>query len=355
VSPSAKVGGKPVKARRKSIALALQGGGSHGAFTWGVLDALLEDGRLDITAISGTSAGSMNAVLVAYGMEQGGAVRAQQLLRQFWVSVAQCGAFSPLQPTLFDKIWGNNNPEYSPLFIGTDFLTRFLSPYQFNPLGLNPLRDVLLDLIDFDKLRACKKIGLYISATNVRTCGLKVFHGHAVTVEAVLASACLPMMFKAVEIAGEHYWDGGYMGNPTLYPLIHATQEQDIMIVQINPIMRPDVPMTAPTILDRINEISFNASLIHELRGLVRINKLIKANHLTQGAEGLRHLHLHMVQDEALMAGLSCGSKMNANYDFLLTLRDAGRQAAETWLAAHFDRIGEDSTLDLKRLGITFE
>ena len=257
---------------RKIISLALQGGGSHGAFTWGVLDEILADERLEIEAISGTSAGSMNAAVAAYGLEIGGIEQARKLLKQFWVNVAQIGALSPIQPTLFDRLTGNHNLDYSPAFLGFDFLSRMLSPYQFNPLGLNPLREILLDLIDFERLGRCTRIELYISATNVRTCGLKVFHGHEVTADALLASACLPFMFKAVEIGGDSYWDGGFMGNPTLYPLIHKCRTQDIVIVQINPIFRPDVPMTSSAILDRINEISFNSSLLHELRGLTSIS-----------------------------------------------------------------------------------
>lgn len=345
------VGSKAQPAEKKPVALALQGGGSHGAFTWGVLDALLESGKFDITAISGTSAGSMNAVIAAYGLEHGGAPKARAMLQSYWERIAQCGVFSPLQPTLFDRMTGNSYLEYSPIFMGLDFMTRFLSPYQFNPLGLNPLRNLLEEMIDFEKLRHCQAIELYISATNVRTSGLKVFPTKEVTVDAVLASACLPFMFKAVEIDGEHYWDGGYMGNPTLYPLIHATEAQDIIIVQINPINRPDVPKTATSILDRINEISFNSSLIHELRGLLHINKLIKANHLTNGTFGLRHLHLHMIADETLMGTLSYASKLNTDFEFLTQLRDAGRKAAQAWIEKHYAMVGHDCTVDFAHLG----
>jgi NTE family protein len=340
-------------ADRKPVALALQGGGSHGAFTWGVLDALLEDGRLHIQAISGTSAGSVNAVLTAYGLEQGGPEKARALLKQFWLRLAQYGVFSPLQPSLLDRMTGNNNLDYSPIFFGLDLMTRMLSPYQFNPLGLNPLRELLRELVDFEVLRRCRAIELYISATNVRSCGLKVFHAREVTEDAVLASSCLPFVFKAVEINGEHYWDGGYMGNPTLYPLIHETGNCDIVIVQINPIRREDVPMNAATIMDRINEISFNSSLIHELRGLMMVNKLIAKNHLDAGSRGLRQLHLHMIHDEALMARLSYASKLNTDHDFLLMLHDAGRQAAQHWLAEHYLQVGQTTTLDETLLKVT--
>ncbi len=345
------LGGKAVKAGKKPVALALQGGGSHGAFTWGVLDALLESDMFDVTAISGTSAGSMNAVITAYGLEHGGALKARAMMQTYWERIAQCGVFSPLQPTLFDRMTGNSYLEYSPFFMGLDFMTRFLSPYQFNPLGLNPLRDLLEEMIDFEKLRRCRQIELYLSATNVRTSGLNIFSTADITVDAVLASACLPFMFKAVEIDGEHYWDGGYMGNPTLYPLIHATKAQDIIIVQINPINRPAVPKTATSILDRINEISFNSSLIHELRGLLHINKLIKANHLSNGTFGLRHLHLHMIGDEALMGTLSYASKLNTDLEFLTQLRDAGRKAAQGWIDQHYAMVGHDCTVDFADLG----
>lgn len=336
--------------QKKTIALALQGGGSHGAFTWGVLDEILADDRLHIEAISGTSAGSMNAAVAAYGIEHGGSDNARQLLEQFWSEVARAGALSPIQPSAFDRMMGNHNLDYSPAFMGFDFLSRMMSPYQFNPMGFNPLRDILNELIDFDALRHYKKIKLYISATNVKTCGLKVFHGAAVTVDALLASACLPFMFKAVEIDGHSYWDGGYMGNPTLYPLIHECAAHDLVIVQINPIFRADVPKTSSAIIDRINEICFNSSLLHELRGLQIINKLLRDNHLDADTCGLRHLHLHLVHDDKLMRGLSYSSKLNADYDFLVEMRDAGKAAARHWLDRHFDRIGNEGSLDLSEL-----
>lgn len=337
---------------KKPIALALQGGGSHGAFTWGVLDEMLADDRLAIDAISGTSAGSMNAVLVAYGLEYGGPERARELLKQFWINVAQGNVFSPFQPSLIDRMMGNHNLDYSPAYLGFDFMSRVFSPYQFNPLGLNPLKNILVDLIDFEKLKQCTRIKLYISATNVLNGALKVFHHPDITVDALLASACLPFMFKAVEINGQHYWDGGYMGNPTLYPLIHRCATPDVVIVQINPINRSEVPTTSSAILDRVNEISFNSSLVHELRGLAIINRLIRENHLEEGEHGLRRLHLHMIQDEALMSKLSYTSKLNADYDFLLTMRDAGRRAARAWLDAHYDKIGSVSSLDVTQLSV---
>jgi NTE family protein len=335
---------------KKTISLALQGGGSHGAFTWGVLDEILADERLTIEAISGTSAGSMNAAIAAYGIEQGGNGKARALLEQFWSKVAQAGALSPIQPSLLDRMTGNHNLEYSPAFWGMDMLSRMMSPYQFNPMGFNPLRDILTGLIDFEALRHCNKIKLYVSATNVKTCGLKVFHGAEISVDALLASACLPFMFKAVEIDGHSYWDGGYMGNPTLYPLIHKCAAHDLVIVQINPIFRTDVPKTSSAILDRINEISFNASLLHELRGLQIINKLLRDNHIDAEKSGLRHLHLHLVHDDRMMRDLSYASKMNADYDFLFELCDAGKAAARRWLDRHYDKIGSEGSLDLTEL-----
>jgi NTE family protein len=339
---------------KKHIALALQGGGSHGAFTWGVLDEFLREDSIEIEAISGTSAGSMNGAIAAYGIEHGGESKAQELLERFWQAVARCNALSPFQPTMLDRMMGNDNLDYSMGFMAFDFMSRLLSPYQLNPLGLNPLKAILLDLIDFEELRTCHRMKLFISATNVRSGALKVFQHPKITVDSLLASSCLPFLFKAVEIEGQHYWDGGYMGNPTLYPLLHRCQTPDIVIVQINPLNREDVPMTASSILDRVNEISFNSSLVHELRSLAIINTLVREKKVDDKL-GLRRLHLHMVQDEELMSQLSYASKLNADYDFLLMLREAGRKAAREWLNAHYDKIGEHSSFDVARLPVESE
>ena len=267
-------------AKPKMIELALQGGGAHGAFTWGVLDRLLEDDRIVIEGISGTSAGAMNAVVVADGLDTGGKEGARQALTKFWSGVSKAGEFSPFKRTWLDRLLGRWTLDFSPGYIFFDNLSRVLSPYQLNPLNLNPLRDLISGLVDFEHVRHCEGIKLFVAATNVRTGMGKIFHRQEMTVDMVLASACLPFVFQAVEIDGEAYWDGGYMGNPALFPLVNDCQSRDIVIVQINPIVREEIPRTAPDILNRINEITFNASLIKEVKAIAILKDLIKVANL---------------------------------------------------------------------------
>jgi NTE family protein len=246
----------------KRINLALQGGGSHGAFAWGVLDRLLEDECIDFDGISAASVGAVNATVMAFGLAVGGRAGARHALADIWRRIANLASLSPLQPTLFDRLTGNQSLETSPAFVQFDLMTRSFSPYQLNPFNINPLRSILCDAVDFDAIRnAHCPIKLFLSATNVRTGKIRVFDNHEIGPDAVLASACLPFLFRAIEIDGEHYWDGGYMGNPAIFPLIYNCDSRDVVIVHINPIERPDVPKTASEILNRINEISFNSSL----------------------------------------------------------------------------------------------
>jgi NTE family protein len=234
----------------KRINLALQGGGSHGAFAWGVLDRLLEDNCIDFDGISATSVGAVNATVLAYGLAVGGRAGARHALAHIWRRVA-----SPLQPTLFDRLTGNQSLETSPAFVQFDIMTRLFSPYQLNPFNINPLRSILCDTVDFDAIRnAHCPIKLFLSATNVRTGKIRVFDNDEIGPDAVLASACLPFLFQAIEIDGEHYWDGGYMGNPAIFPLIYNCDSRDVVIVHINPIERPDVPKTPGEILNRITK-----------------------------------------------------------------------------------------------------
>lgn len=338
--------------KNKVINLALQGGGAHGAFTWGVLEHLLQDGRLDFHTISGTSAGSMNAAVMAMGLLTGGRTKAIELLETFWRKVSQTGrpsfipqaqSFSPMQSPMAMMAAG-------AAYMGFDMMSRMLSPYQFNPMGYNPLRDVLESIVDFSVLQKSDDIVLHISATDVLRSRLHIFTGKTITVDALLASACLPQLFQAVKIGDDYYWDGGYMGNPTLYPLTRCKASQDILIVQIDPVRRKDVPRTAEAIADRLNEISFNSPLLMELRGIHRINSLIEKGHLCSEVSGLRPLFLHLVHDEDTMAEQSLESKFNPDWNFLLTLRDVGRTAAKKWLAAHYDEVGQKSSVDVGRL-----
>ncbi|MGE0725821.1 MAG: patatin-like phospholipase family protein [Alphaproteobacteria bacterium] len=335
------------QSRTKTINLALQGGGAHGAFTWGVLDRLLEDGRIAIEGISATSAGAMNATVLAYGHAVGGPEGARRALAGFWRRISHAAGMGPLQPTLLDRMLGNRGLAYSPAFLMFDLVTRLLSPYQFNPLNHNPLREVLLQTVDFDVLRgAGAPIKLFLSATNVRTGKIKVFDNAEIGVDAVLASGCLPFLFQAVAIGGEHYWDGGYMGNPALFPLMAGCASRDILVVHINPLERDGVPQTASDILNRINEISFNSSLMREMRAISFVTRLIDDG--TADKNRLKRMLIHGIAADEVMTALGVASKLNADWEFLIELRDLGRQHAARWLEESYDRIGRESTIDIR-------
>ncbi|RMF38933.1 MAG: patatin-like phospholipase family protein [Alphaproteobacteria bacterium] len=334
--------------QRKPVSLALQGGGAHGAFTWGVLDRLLEDGRIDIAAISGTSAGAMNAVVAAGGLMQAGEDGARAALAAFWKAVSDAARLSPIQRNPIDVLLGNWSLDNSPGFRLFDGLSRVVSPYQFNPLNLNPLRDLLVDQVDFDLVRSCDRMKVFVSATNVETGRVTVFDRRRLTADMVMASACLPYIFQAVEIDGVPYWDGGYVGNPALFPLYPVRETADIVIVQINPVERPGTPDTAREILDRINEISFNSSLLAELRAIDFVHRLIESGQLTDNR--YRYLHLHLIEDGAALNPLGASSKLNAEWAFLTHLRDLGRQAAGRWLDAHWRNLGRRSTVDIRAM-----
>lgn len=328
------------------INLALQGGGAHGAFTWGVLDRLLEDERIAFDGISATSAGAMNATVFAYGMAVGGRRGAQAALAKFWRHVSHAAALSPIQPSPWDRFVGNESLSWSPGFMLADLVTRLFSPYQFNPLNLNPLRDVLTAVVDFDALRAgtCP-IRLFLSATNVATGKVRIFTNDEIGADQVLASGCLPFLFQAVEIDGEAYWDGGYMGNPAIFPLIYHCDSRDVVIVHINPLERRDVPRTGPEILNRINEISFNSSLMREMRAISFVTRLID-NGEACGAR-LKRMLIHSISADDVMTRLNHTSKLNADWEFLTNLRNAGRDHASTWIDVNFDRLGRESTTDI--------
>ena len=333
-------------AERKSINIALQGGGSHGAFTWGVLDRLLEEDRLEVAAISGTSAGAMNAVAFADGWVAGGAEGARAKLASFWRSVGRKGRFSPVQRTPWDVLTGNWSIENSPGFLWFDAMARAFSPYVANPFDYNPLRDVVRREIDFERVRRCEGPRLFISATNVETGQPHIFEGDGITEEAVMASACLPHLFQAVEIDGEHFWDGGYGGNPPLYPFFYASPTEDVLLIQINPVIRTGVPKTAREIQNRIDEITFNAGLLREFRAIAFVKELIAAGRID--AKEYRDIRMHRIDADEALSDLSASSKLNAEWAFLEYLRDLGRSAAEDWLTDHFDAVGKETSLDLQ-------
>ena len=312
----------------KCVSLALQGGSAHGAFTWGVLDRLLEEPRIEMEGVSATSAGAMNAAVMAHGLTTGGRKGAREALEEFWLGVARISApFGALQ--FFEVV------------------SRFLSPYQLNPFNYNPLRQLIRRVIDFERLRQGSAIKLFLPATNVRTGKIKVFTDKEITADCVLASACLPFLYQAVEVDGEHYWDGGYMGNPALFPLIYsACQSRDIVIVHVNPIERPDKPTTAHEIMNRVNEISFNSSLMREMRAVAFVTKLIDDGKLSQ--DDVKRVLVHSVCADDVMRGLGAASKLNADVGFLRQLREVGRERARAWIDEHFDDLGSRSTVDIR-------
>jgi len=330
----------------KTINLALQGGGSHGALTWGVLDRLLEDERLTIAEISGTSAGAMNAVVLADGFERGGREGARAALESFWRAVSAKALFSPMQRSPLDRILGRFSLDQSPAYLMAEGLSRVFSPYQLNPLGLNPLQDVLDAQVDFDNVNRCKAIAVHVTATHVRTGRARVFSRGEVTLESVMASACLPQMFPAVEIDGEDYWDGGFSANPALMPLIASKVTPDIVIVQINPIVRHETPTCAREIINRVNEISFNTALIKEFRAIELMQRFVAAKGIDLGATG--QTYLHMIHTDSEVQDLAASSKLNAEWAYLQLLFGRGRSWAGAWLDTHFDRIGKGSSFDLE-------
>ncbi len=331
----------------KRINLALQGGGAHGAFTWGVLDRLLEDAALELVGVVGTSAGAMNAVVLAHGLVAGGPAEARRALDRFWDAVADAALWSPLKPSLWDRLVSPGDMDTSPGWLWADALSRLFSPYQLNPLGFHPLRGILEREIDFAALRRQDRPRIFLCATNVRSGKIKVFTGSELSVDAVLASACLPFLYQAVEIDGEAYWDGGFMGNPPIFPLIYETDCEDVVIVQVNPIAVEEVPTTAAAILDRMNEVAFNSSLMREMRAIAFVKKLLAEHRVPPGR--YKDLKLHMIGAEAEMARLGYSSKLNAERDFLLRLKELGRARAEAFLAAHRDRLNVESSLDITR------
>jgi len=335
---------------RPRVSLALQGGGAHGAFAWGVLDRLLEDGRLVIEAISGTSAGALNAAALAAGFAQDGAAGARKALERFWLSASEFAPFLPFRRTLADRLAGRWNLDRSPGYFWFNLVGRLFSPYQLNPLNHHPLRQILAQQIDIAAVRACDAIRLFVTATNVRTGRPRVFDGKDLSLDALLASACLPHLYQAVEIDGDPYWDGGYMGNPAIWPLIYHSATPDVVLVQINPLVRAGVPRTPAEIENRLNEIAFNSSLMHEMRAIAFVQRLLEADALTGPLAGrYKNMRIHMIGDEDAMKALGVASKANVERAFLEHLKAAGRAAADRWLAATIGEIGVRSSVDIRQ------
>jgi NTE family protein len=325
------------------VNLALQGGGSHGAFTWGVLDRLLEEETLHFEGITGTSAGAVNAVVLADGLAAGGREGARDALRVYWQKVSALSARGIFKPSLFDKGSADFGLEHSLGFWFLEPMTYFASPYQMNPFNYNPFKDLLAEAINFERVRQQTEVKLFLCATDVQTAKAKIFSGKELRVEHVLASTCLPLLMQAVEVDGEYYWDGSYAGNPAIYPLVYQCETRDVLMVHITPAERPGVPTTSPAIMNRMQEVSFNTSLIREMRTIASYNKLIEQGRM----DGGRRMLVHVIEAEEFIRAFSWSSRLNADWDFLLHLHSMGRAQAGQWLDANFDRIGIESTVDL--------
>jgi NTE family protein len=341
---SSAIDDEPATERRQVLVdLALQGGGSHGAFTWGVLDRLLEEPWMKIEAISGTSAGAMNAVVLVDGWSKGGADGARAALDTYWRRVSRAAAFSPLQRSPLERLMGRWTLDTTPAYLAIDLMSRVFSPYDLNPMGFNPLRQILAESIDFERLGA-SPIKLFITATNVHTGRGRIFRNSQITPDVLLASACLPTMFQAVEIEGEAYWDGGFAGNPTITPLVRESDAHDTILVQINPRERLKTPRTAGEILDRLNEISFNSPLMKELRMIALLRQAADPGR----GEGARwaSMRTHSIMTDKL-AEFGASSKLNAEWEFLAMLKAEGRKSAGDFLTHHGADLGNRSSADL--------
>lgn len=381
---------QPADTKAKPINLALQGGGAHGAFAWGVLDYFLDDGRVDFEGISATSAGAVNAVVCAYGLLKGGRQGARRALYDFWHAVADAGAaYKPMSAqwlavmsgmrqldreqlqTLFGipqtafktyvQSLAGLNP-FAALFTGQDEGKRkppsrnlaslafhtyssMFSPYYFNPANYNPLKSLLEAHVDFAELRAAREgVKLHLCATNVETGKIRIFKNAELTTDTVLASSCLPQLFQSVEIDGEYYWDGGFIGNPAVFPLIYESQSRDVVIVHIDPIVRKGCPTTVLEIMNRVTEVSFNSSLMREMRAIAFVTQLIESGQLKDSR--LKLMLMHAIRADEATSQLGAMSKISTDWNFLETLCQSGRKAAAQWLAHNYNDIGNKSTID---------
>jgi NTE family protein len=333
----------------KRVNLALQGGGAHGAFTWGVLEQLLTDGRLVIEGVSGTSAGAVNAVMLADGLARGGPAEALKRLADFWRAVSNNGNLPPLQRAVVERMLSFVPLEGTPMQAWLDMMSKYFSPYDFNPLNINPLKDLFERFVDFDAVRAFSDLQLFISATNVQTGRVRIFSREKITAEALMASACLPLLFRAVEIDGVPYWDGGYLANPVIFPFFGTTTTEDVVVVQINPLIRQATPTSASEIMNRINEITFNSSLLSEYRAIEFVARLIDQGRLPRGSgpNEYRRINVHRIVLDRFGTGLDASSKISTDYNFFEALHINGKRAARRFLDDHFEDIGVHSTVDL--------
>jgi NTE family protein len=337
---------KTTSSGRKKISLALQGGGSHGAYTWGVLDSIFEDGRLDVEGVCGTSAGGMNATATAQGLIKGGLEGAREYLGKLWTKIGEEGAKSPLKPDPIKKMVQNFDISHSPGFLMMQFMSGILSPYQLNPTGPHPLEGTITELFDFKSLQNSQNHKLFLCATHVATGKLKIFKGKELTKDAVLASACVPTLFKAIEVDGEFYWDGGFIGNPAIYPLIYDCETPDILVIQIRRVHDGTIPITANAIQNRLGEITQNSCLTREMRAISFVTKLIDDGVIPAGK--MKRLHMHLIRDDAFFGGIDRTTGFCADPDFLQYLYKAGRRTGKKWITENFDKIGKQTTAQIE-------
>lgn len=335
--------GKEASHIKKKIAFALQGGGAHGAFTWGVLDAFLNDGRFEIEGVTGTSAGAMNAVALAQGLVEDGLKGARDQLKTFWERIIESGKNSPVNHRgFFDKFMGNYTMYNSPGFIMLDFLTRMFSPYELNPFNVDPLKDIIGRVFNFELLRTQDLCKIFLCATKVNTGELRIFKNHELRAECLLASACLPTIHGAVMVDNEYYWDGGFIGNPAFFPLIYDCQTPDIVFIQLNPRARSTIPTSAREIADRLNEITNNAAVMREIRSITFLQGLVEKGFLT--AKSVKKVYMHLIEDEETFKDLGWSSKLNTEEEFLRHLFEKGTQRAKAWINENFDAVGNKTT-----------
>lgn len=357
-TPRSAAGSASNQAPTHRINLGLQGGGSHGAFTWGVLDVLLQDPGIDLEGISGTSAGAMNAVALAHGFAQcigksqsDPREAARESLANFWNGIVNMGAIGQAQRAPFDMLLGLAGGHHSVTSQWTSAMTRAfsgsMSPYQMNPLDLNPLKTFVERQVDFERLTLLKDIKVFVVATRVTTGKAEVFSGKRLTADAVMASACLPMMFQAVEIEGDHYWDGGYSGNPAIHPLIYKCESRDILLVQINPIKRDVLPTNAIDIMDRLNEITFNSALIAEMRAIDFVKRLLLEGKLDPAH--YKDVLMHRIDGGEILEQMGATTKVSTEANLIRSLHELGQTHARRWLSEHRKDLGVCSTLNIAR------
>ena len=337
---------KNQKPPKKIINVALQGGGSHGAYTWGVLDALLADGRISIEGLSGTSAGGLNATAVAQGLVQNGNQGARDMLRKLWERIGEEGKKSPIQIMPWDKATRNYSISKNPLFMMMRYMTTVMSPYQMNPNNNNPLRPIVEELFDFEPLQQSKLVKLFLCATHLATGKLKIFSGQQLSIDALLASACVPTLFQAVEVNGEFFWDGGYIGNPALFPLIYGCESPDLLVIQVHRVHDDKVPTSVHEIKNRLSEISQNACLTREMRAIAFVTDLIDKGIIAPGA--LKRLYMHQIRDDDFFGTLERDIGYIADPDFLEFMYDAGFKIGTKWLKENFDAIGVRTTANIE-------